>query len=109
MIIKDSTLKYSIRGTGASEVKPGIDKSTGQSLKRVLQNVEWHRKKWIFSGKEKGKILKQYSGRNSYRNAIMPFVPREVNLDLESKMRIRQDDLSEQNYEILDTFTDVEE
>lgn len=53
--------------------------------------------------------MKQYSGRNSYRNAIMPFVPREVNLDLESKMRIRQDDLSEQNYEILDTFTDVEE
>lgn len=63
-----------------------------------------HRKKLIYFGKGMGNVLKQYSGWNSYRNAIIPFVLRGVNpdldsqqLDLESKMRIRQDDLSERN------------
>lgn len=47
-----------------------------------MGNNEIEKKKLIYFGKEKGNILKQYSGWNSYRNAIIPFVPRGVNPDL---------------------------
>lgn len=39
----------------------------------------------IFHGNEKGKSLKQKSSRNSYRNAIIHFVPMGVNLHPDSQ------------------------
>lgn len=81
VIFKDDTLHHGIRGRRVSEVR--------QIPQGEAKKYEFFRMgnigKIIYFGKEKGDILKSYSGQNSYRNAIIPFVPRGVNPDLDSQ------------------------